>query len=121
MDYTVPNMFSGSILDLEPGTEYECRLVMTDPDGVSGEAEQTVTPQHALRTAAVRQRPGAACLPSRLERSAGGTVIHRSDESLPGRGRRRLGSGGRAQGAARDMILVHAGRYKSERTSTLTR
>src|SRR5262244_3482432 len=25
-DYVVPNMFSGSILNLEPDTEYECRL-----------------------------------------------------------------------------------------------
>jgi hypothetical protein len=35
-DYIVPNMFSGSILNLEPDTEYECRFVMTDPDGTSG-------------------------------------------------------------------------------------
>src|ERR1700751_4503208 len=35
-DYVVPNMFSGSILNLEPDTEYECRFVMTDPDGISG-------------------------------------------------------------------------------------
>ena len=39
----VPNMFAGSILDLEPDTEYEARFVMTDPDGVSGEASKTVT------------------------------------------------------------------------------
>jgi hypothetical protein len=45
-DYIVPNMFSGSILNLEPGTEYECRFVMTDPDGViapRGETTKTVT------------------------------------------------------------------------------
>jgi len=35
-DYVVPNMFSGSILNLEADTEYECRFVMTDPDGISG-------------------------------------------------------------------------------------
>lgn len=35
-DYIVPNMFSGSILNLEPDTEYECRFVMTDPHGASG-------------------------------------------------------------------------------------
>ncbi len=29
---------AGSILDLEPGTEYEVRLTMQDPDGVTGEA-----------------------------------------------------------------------------------
>jgi hypothetical protein len=33
-----PNMFAGSILDLEPGTTYEARFVMTDPDGVTGPA-----------------------------------------------------------------------------------
>ncbi len=35
-DYVVPNMFSGSLLNLEPDTEYECRFVMSDPDGISG-------------------------------------------------------------------------------------
>ena len=35
-DYVVPNMFSGSVLNLEPDTEYECHFVMTDPDGVRG-------------------------------------------------------------------------------------
>ena len=34
--YVVPNMFSGSIMDLEPDTEYECRFVLSDPDGVKG-------------------------------------------------------------------------------------
>ncbi|MGH7969321.1 MAG: hypothetical protein ACREIC_11400, partial [Limisphaerales bacterium] len=38
-----PNMFAGSILDLEPGTAYEARFVLSDPDGVSGEATHIVT------------------------------------------------------------------------------
>lgn len=38
-----PNMFAGSILDLEPGTTYEARFILTDPDGVSGEATHIVT------------------------------------------------------------------------------
>ncbi len=41
--YIVPNMFAGSIFDLEPGTDYECRLVLADPDGVDGKAENIVT------------------------------------------------------------------------------
>ncbi len=41
--YEAPNMFAGSILNLEPGTEYECHFVLSDPDGVQGEAEKTVT------------------------------------------------------------------------------
>jgi hypothetical protein len=40
--YVAPNMFAGSILNLEPGTEYECHLVLSDPDGVKGKAERTV-------------------------------------------------------------------------------
>jgi len=42
LDYTVPNGFAGSILNLKPDTEYECRFVLTDSDGVSGEATHTV-------------------------------------------------------------------------------
>ena len=42
LDYTVPDRFAGSILDLEPETEFECRFVMKDPDGVEGQATQTV-------------------------------------------------------------------------------
>ena len=42
-DVVVPNMFAGSILDLEPDTAYEARFVMTDPDGVMGDARRTVT------------------------------------------------------------------------------
>jgi hypothetical protein len=35
-DVISPNMFAGSIIDLEPDTEYEVQLALTDPDGVSG-------------------------------------------------------------------------------------
>ncbi len=42
LDYTVPEGFAGSILNLKEGTEYECRLQLTDPDGATGEVEQTV-------------------------------------------------------------------------------
>lgn len=39
----VPNMFAGSILDLEPDTAYETRFELSDPDGASGESTQIVT------------------------------------------------------------------------------
>ncbi|MSV28898.1 MAG: hypothetical protein EXQ52_09160 [Bryobacterales bacterium] len=42
LDYTVPDGFAGSILNLQPGTEYECRFKLTDPDGASGETTHTV-------------------------------------------------------------------------------
>ncbi|MEQ8809007.1 MAG: hypothetical protein RIE59_08075 [Imperialibacter sp.] len=41
--YTVPDMFAGSIFNLEPDTWYEGRFILTDPDGVSGIAEKIVT------------------------------------------------------------------------------
>ena len=53
-------MFAGSILDLEPDTEYEARFVMSDPDGVQGQREKTVT---------VRTRPEP-------KPYAGGRVFH---------------------------------------------
>ncbi len=42
LDYTVPDGFAGSILNLQPGTEYECRFQLSDPDGASGETTHTV-------------------------------------------------------------------------------
>ena len=58
--YTVPDRFAGSILDLQPDTEYEVRLTMRDPDGVSGTPVRNVK----VRT---RAEPKAA---------AGGRTIH---------------------------------------------
>src|SRR5437868_3062922 len=43
LDVISPNMFAGSILDLDPDTAYETRFVLRDPDGVSGQATKTVT------------------------------------------------------------------------------
>ncbi len=41
--YTAANMFTGSILNLDPDTSYECRFTLADPDGVTGTAAKTVT------------------------------------------------------------------------------
>ena len=42
LDYTVPAGFAGSILNLEPGTEYECRFRLSDPDGAEGDTNHSV-------------------------------------------------------------------------------
>jgi hypothetical protein len=42
LEYIVPDGFAGSILNLRPGTEYECRFQLTDPDGTSGQTSHTV-------------------------------------------------------------------------------
>lgn len=41
-NYMTPNMFAGSIMNLAPGTEYECRFTLSDPDGVKGESVKMV-------------------------------------------------------------------------------
>jgi len=60
IDYIAPNLFAGSIFDLEPDTEYECQFLMSDPDGVDGEDQKTVI---------VRTRPEPKPF-------AGGNVYH---------------------------------------------
>jgi hypothetical protein len=42
LDYTVPDGFAGSILNLQPGTEYECQFELSDPDGTNGQTAHTV-------------------------------------------------------------------------------
>ena len=41
--YVTEDMLAGSIIDLRPNTTYECKLTLTDPDGVEGEAEKMLT------------------------------------------------------------------------------
>lgn len=41
--YTTDNMFAGSIFNLDPGTVYECRFELSDPDGVEGENVRVVS------------------------------------------------------------------------------
>ena len=65
-DVVVPNMFAGSILDLEPDTAYEARFVMTDPDGVIGEAKPDRDRADAGRAGAVRGGEGVPRLSPRL-------------------------------------------------------
>jgi hypothetical protein len=114
--YTAPNMFAGSILNLEPGTAYDCRLVLSDPDGVSGRTSRTVT----VRT---REVPHAA---------DGGHVYHVYPAGYKGTKQQPAFTGllaayytgsnesdhsnvfpPRVQPG--DVILVHAGVYKDSR------
>ena len=116
LQYVVPNMFAGSIFDLEPATDYECRLVLADPDGVAGKAENIVT---------VHTRPEP-------KPAAGGKVYHVYPPGFNGQKQEPAFTGLQAayytgsNGAdyfnsfpARvqpgDVILVHAGLYKDDR------
>ncbi|QNF34667.1 hypothetical protein HUW51_18755 [Adhaeribacter swui] len=115
LDYTVPHAFAGSILDLEPGTAYECRFTMTDPDGVLGEATKVVTVQ-------TRTEP---------QRAPQGRVLHvyppdwkgaKQEPAFTGLKAAYYGSGlgdwsvvSERKVQPGDIILVHAGLYKADR------
>jgi Right handed beta helix region len=114
--YIVPNGFAGSIFDLDPGTEYECRFVLSDSDGVDGKKENIVT----VRT---RVEPKPAI---------GGNVYHVYPSGYNGTRQQPAFTGLLAAyytGASHsdnfntfpprvqpgDVILVHAGLYKDDR------
>ena len=116
LDLVAPNMFAGSILDLEPDTEYEAQFVMTDPDGVKGQAKKVVT---------VKTRPEP-------KPYAEGTVYHVYPHGFKGTkiqpAFERLlcayyitcsgtdwATASRPRVKPGDTILVHAGLYKYDR------
>ncbi|HEX7236495.1 MAG TPA: hypothetical protein VF405_06005 [Gammaproteobacteria bacterium] len=116
VDVIAPNMFAGSILDLKPDTEYEARFVLSDPDGVSGDAE---------RMAVVRTRAEPV-------RSHDGRVFHVYPHGFTGNKTEPSFEGlmcaynewcagtdwatsGRPRVRPGDTILVHAGVYQYNR------
>ncbi|MEY4761191.1 MAG: hypothetical protein RLZZ200_1047 [Pseudomonadota bacterium] len=116
LDYVAPNLFSGSVLDLEPGTIYEVRLTMTDPDGVSGEATRTLR----VTTRAEPMAPGSGRVfhvyppgytGTRQQPAFSGLLEAYYMASLGGDWSR--ASPPRVQ--AGDTLLVHAGVYLSKR------
>ena len=105
-EYVVPNMFAGSILDLEPDTEYECKLQMLDPDGVEGNKEKMVT---------VRTRPEPKPF-------AGGRILHAYPAGYKGSKEKPSFTGLKSAYSAAepgDIILVHTGVYQSDRNTYL--
>ncbi|HEX8029487.1 MAG TPA: hypothetical protein VF491_13530 [Vicinamibacterales bacterium] len=127
-----PNAFMGSVLDLEPGTNYEVRMVMRDPDGVRDQASgigdrgkssqsQVASAADATRTITVRTRPEP-------EPAEGGKTYHVYPVKWKGAklepafegimcaynyycGAGDTAPGGRPRVKAGDTILVHAGTY----------
>ena len=43
LDIITPNMFAGSVLNLDPDTRYEVKFSISDPDGVVGNSERLAT------------------------------------------------------------------------------
>jgi len=116
VDFVAPNMFAGSILDLDPDSAYEAQFVVSDPDGVTGPARKTVL---------VRTRPE----PMPYD---GGRVFHvyphgfkgpKTEPSFEGLmcaynfwcAGTDWATSGRPRVRAGDTILVHAGLYKYNR------
>jgi hypothetical protein len=116
IDVIAPNMFAGSILDLDPDTAYEAQFVMSDPDGIRGEGRRVVP---------VRTRPE----PQPYE---GGRVFHVYPHGFTGQKIEPSFEGlmcaynyscagtdwataGRPRVRAGDTILVHVGLYKYNR------
>ena len=115
LDYTVPDGFAGSILNLQPGTEYECRFQLTDPDGATGQTAQTVK----VRT---RVEPQPYAAGRKLHVYPADYTGPRQEPSFTGILQAYYGAGlgdwsvvweRRAQPG--DTLLVHTGLYKPER------
>lgn len=115
LDYTVPDGFAGSILNLQPGTEYECQFQLTDPDGTSGETAHTVR----VKT---RSEPQPFSAGRKLHVYPIDYTGSREEPSFTSLMQAYYGAGlgdwsvvweRRAQPG--DTILMHAGLYKSER------
>jgi len=115
LEYTVPDGFAGSILNLQPGTEYECRFTLTDPDGASGQTTHTVKVK--TRTEPQPYKGGRT-----LHVYPPGYEGQRIEPSFTGVLQAYYGAGlgdwsvvweRRAQPG--DTLLLHAGLYKPER------
>jgi hypothetical protein len=116
-DVVSPNMFAGSVFDLEPDTLYEARFILSDPDGVVGRDGKTFTKTLSVRT---RREPKAY---------AGGKVYHVYHPDYKGPktqpafdavmcaynyycGGGDTVTAGRPRVKPGDTIVVHAGVYK---------
>jgi hypothetical protein len=114
--HVVANQFAGSLFDLEPATDYEVQLTLSDPDGVHGATQYNTR----ITTRAEPQVP------------EGGRVFHVYPPGYEGEKLEPAFSGllaayyERSNGAdwfnaypprvqPGDVILVHAGLYKAER------
>lgn len=116
VDIVAPNMFAGSVLDLEPDTQYEVRFVMSDPDGVHSGFQRTL----AVRTRAEPQPYEGGRVFHVYPHGHTGAKLEPSFEGLmcaynywcAGTD---WATAGRPRVRAGDTILVHAGVYQYDR------
>lgn len=114
--YTTPHKFAGSIFYLEPGTLYECRFQLTDPDGVEGEAEQLVEVQTRIEPRPYESGNVYHVYPPGYQGTKESPSFTGLNEAYYGMGN--LGDWWlvpEPRVEAGDVILVHAGIYKADR------
>ncbi|MBL8024843.1 MAG: helix-turn-helix domain-containing protein, partial [Fibrobacteres bacterium] len=113
--FTTANSFAGSLFDLSPGTEYEAKLTLHDPDGMEGNNE------HLLKFT-TRKEPEAYANGRTLHVYPPGYTGSRIEPSFSGLKEAYYGHGyadwsvtapPRVQPG--DIILIHNGVYKADR------
>ena len=116
VDVITPNMFAGSVLDLEPDTNYEVRFIISDPDGVVGNDERTAL----MKTRAEPQPYGGGRVFHVYPHGFTGEKLEPSFEGLMCAYNEWCAgtdwaTSGRPRVRAGDTILVHAGIYQYNR------
>lgn len=114
--YTTEPMFAGSIFNLEPGTVYECRFELTDPDGTEGLNVQNVLVQTKSEPKPYEHGQVYHVYPPGHQGPKESPAFTGLNEAYYGEGNTgdwwnvpepRVQAG--------DIILVHAGLYKGDR------
>jgi hypothetical protein len=114
--YTAQNMFAGSIFNLAPGTLYECRFLLVDPDGAIGDTEQNVIVRTKVEPMPYENGHVYHVYPPGYEGPKESPAFTGLNEAYYGKGdlgdwwlvpEPRVEPG--------DIILVHAGVYKGDR------
>lgn len=116
--YVAPNMFAGSVFDLEPATEYTVRLRLADPDSRAGTSaiERTIT----ARTRAIPKPVTDGAVYHVYPRDYTGTKLEPNFNSLMAAYNTGANSADfvntfQPRVKPGDVILIHAGTYREDR------
>ena len=115
LNYTVPEGFAGSVLNLQPGTEYECRFELTDPDGVVGETIQTIRATTRSEPQTFRDGLKRHVYPVDYEGVRQEPSFTSLMQAYYGAGLGDWNAVWERKAQPGDTILMHAGIYRSER------